>query len=113
MQGYGCVPAAATQAADSAKVAAKPAEKVQTQGMVAPDTQVKSLDGSQAGAKGADGKPIGEITSSVYSFALGRALCLGYARAEAATASMVIQTPLGLVKAREIELPLQLRSGLD
>ena len=51
--------AAATPAADSAKVAAKPAEKVQTQGMVAPDTQVKSLDGSQAGAKGADGKPIG------------------------------------------------------
>jgi peptidoglycan-associated lipoprotein len=50
--------AAAAQAADGAKLAAKPAGKVQTQGMVAPDTQVKSLDGSQAGAKGADGKPI-------------------------------------------------------
>lgn len=53
--------AAAAQAAESAKAAeaaARKAEKVETRGMAAADTEVKSLDGSQAGAIGPDGKPI-------------------------------------------------------
>jgi len=51
--------AAAAQAAESAKAAAKPVEKVQTQGMAPAAAEVKSLDGSQIGARGPDGKPIG------------------------------------------------------
>ncbi len=50
---------AAAQPDAAAKGATKPTEKVETRGVAAPDTQVKSLDGSQPGAKGPDGKPIG------------------------------------------------------
>lgn len=51
--------AGAAQSVDTAVIAAKPANKVETHAVTAPDTAVKSLDGSQAGAKGPDGKPIG------------------------------------------------------
>ncbi len=51
--------AKAAQDAEKAKAAAKPTNKVETRGVAAPDTEVKSLDGSQAVAKGPDGKPIG------------------------------------------------------
>lgn len=50
---------AAPVAPEAAKTAEKPVAKVETRGMASPDTEVKSLDGSPAGAKGSDGKPTG------------------------------------------------------
>lgn len=55
--------AVATQ--PGADVTAKPAGpvqgKVETRGLAAQETEVKALDGSQAGAKSADGKPIAGV----------------------------------------------------
>lgn len=50
---------AALVAPEAAKTMEKPVAKVETRGMASPDTEVKSLDGSPAGAKGPDGKPTG------------------------------------------------------
>lgn len=56
--GAGTGGAQATPGADAAKMEAAPANKVVTHAAAEPDTQVKALDGSQAGgAMGADGKP--------------------------------------------------------
>lgn len=51
-------------------------------------------------------KAIGELRSSVFSFALKGPLCLGYVRAESAKAGVTIQMPRGSLTAQEIELPL-------
>ncbi len=54
-------PDATSPKVDSMAMGATPAkaDKVETHGVAAPDTQVKSLDGSQGEGVGADGKPIG------------------------------------------------------
>jgi glycine cleavage system aminomethyltransferase T len=51
-------------------------------------------------------KPVGTITSSVFSFALGGPLCLGYIRTESEKESVTLQTPAGFAKMRQVELPL-------
>jgi folate-binding protein YgfZ len=51
-------------------------------------------------------KPVGTITSSVFSFALGGPLCLGYVRAESAKDGITLETPAGFAKMRQVELPL-------
>jgi peptidoglycan-associated lipoprotein len=48
----------------AAKPAAKPGEKVETRGVAADAAVVKPLAGSQPGAKGPDGKPIGEAAQA-------------------------------------------------
>ncbi len=56
--GLAAKPVAAPQPAEPAKPAVKPAEKVETRGLAAPDTEVKSLAGAQPGGAGAGGKPL-------------------------------------------------------
>ena len=52
-------------------------------------------------------KPAGTITSSVYSFALGGPLCLGYVRADASGTALFADTPHGPVRMREVTLSEQ------
>jgi folate-binding protein YgfZ len=52
-------------------------------------------------------KPVGAITSSVFSFARRGPLCLGYVRTDAAGKDLVAETPRGTVKMREAPLPEQ------
>jgi aminomethyltransferase len=54
-----------------------------------------------------DGKPVGTITSTVYSFVLGGPLCLGYVRAGTSGMALVAETPHGPVRLREATLPEQ------
>lgn len=51
-------PAVPDRPVEPAKPIAKPVEKVETRGLAAPDTEVKTLGGAQALATGPDGKPI-------------------------------------------------------
>jgi aminomethyltransferase len=55
-------------------------------------------------------RTIGAVTSSVFSFALGSPLCLGYVRADSSGGPVSIQTPTGELQARETELPIPPKS---
>ena len=56
--GTGAASAAPVQPVEVAKPAAKPADKVETRGVVSPNADVKALDGAQPRALGPDGKPL-------------------------------------------------------
>ena len=62
---------------------------------------------TETAAKGAqDDKTSGAITSSVYSFALGSPLCLGYLRADSSGKPSLLETPRGPARMREVALPI-------
>ena len=106
--------AAPTGDADTAEPAAEfAADAASDSPGAAADADVSDAGRASSGTRGSSSadKAVGTITSSVYSFALGRPMFMGYVRRESLGAALAIQTPRGAVSAREIELPIGRDAG--